>query len=123
MPGDTMVVGANFQKATVENALIDLYNKVYRVHQIAWSGGQLTYDKTFVPHVLHGFDPAHIALNNLNIGIDSLSYDSIATSANVRTANFTERSGLVVNDLRTQFRLDKANLYLQSLYLRLPKPN
>lgn len=121
MPGDTMVVGANFQKATVENALIDLYNKVYRVRQIAWSGGQLTYDKTFVPHVLHGFDPAHIALNNLNIGIDSLSYDSIATSANVRTANFTERSGLVVNDLRTQFRLDKANLYLQSLYLRLPK--
>ena len=48
MPGDTMVVGANFQKATVENALIDLYNKVYRVRQIAWSGGQLTYDKTFV---------------------------------------------------------------------------
>ena len=97
MPGDSMVIDANFHKAAAQNASIDLYNKVYRVDGIAWQGGSLTYDKTFVPRMGHGFDAAHIALNKLNMGVDSLSYDSTGVSVNVRTANFTEQSGLIVN--------------------------
>ena len=121
MPGDSMVIDANFHKAAAQNTSIDLYNKVYRVDGIAWQGGSLTYDKTFVPRMRHGFDVAHIALNKLNMGVDSLSYDSTGVSVNVRTANFTEQSGLIVNDLRTRFRLDSTHFYLQPFYLRMPQ--
>lgn len=121
MPGDTMVVGANFAKATVGGTAIDLYNNVYRVRQINWQGGSLAYDKTYEPKARRGFDAAHIALNKLNIGIDSLSYSDKGTSANIRAANFVERSGLTVRDVRTRFKLDSMRMYLQPLYLRMPE--
>ncbi|WP_306303139.1 translocation/assembly module TamB domain-containing protein [Prevotella falsenii] len=121
MPGDTMVVGANFAKATVGGTAIDLYNNVYRVRQIDWQGGSLAYDKTYEPKMRSGFDAAHMALGKINIGIDSLAYSDEGISANIRAANFVERSGLTVRDMRTRFKLDSMRLYLQPLYLRMPE--
>lgn len=120
MPGDTMVVGAEMVKAAISGTSIDLFKNEYKVRQIAWQGGSLSYDKTYEPKARQGFDAAHIALSKLYMGVDSFAYDSTGIVANVRTGNFTERSGLVVSDIRTHFRLDSTSLFLQPLYLRMP---
>lgn len=120
MPGDTMVVGAKFGRAALTKTNIDLLKKSYRVQSLNWQSGMLTYDMMYQKRAKQGFDAAHISMTDLNLGVDSLAYDSTGIAANIRTANFKEKSGLIVNDLRTNFRLDANRFYLTPLYLRMP---
>lgn len=121
LPHDSMVVKAYFGKANAKKTHIDLYNKVYSTASVDWQNGALNYDRPYEPKERQGFDAAHIAMRELNLGLDTLRYDSLQMAMGVRTANFKEKSGLCVTDFRTLFTLDEKKFYLQNLYAKMPQ--
>ena len=52
--------------------------------------------KTMYDHAKTGFDAAHIAMQDVNLGIDSFLYAAPKIRLRVRTANMKEKSGLIV---------------------------
>ncbi len=120
LPGDTMSVRANFKKAMANGAELFLQDNIYKVANVDWQGGEFNYDQNYVRHASSGFDAAHIAMREVNLGIDSFFYAAPKIQLRVRTANMKEQSGLVVNDLRGPFSMDSTSINLPDLYLCLP---
>ena len=120
MPGDTMSVRANFNKGMVKGAELLLHDNIYKVANIDWQGGDFSYDKNYVQHAKAGFDAAHIAMQDINLGIDSFLYAAPKIRLRVRTANMKEKSGLIVKDFRSSFSMDSISINLPNMYVRLP---
>ena len=120
MPGDTMSVRANFNKGMVKGAELLLHDNIYKVANIDWQGGDFSYDKNYVRHAKAGFDAAHIAMEDINLGIDSFLYAAPKIRLRVRTANMKEKSGLIVKDFRGPFSMDSTSINLPNMYVRLP---
>lgn len=119
MPGDTLRVAAAIDKAAVEQADIDLLHEAYRVGRIDWRGGTADYDNRFKPQ-MKGLDYNHLSLSDIHISIDSLDYHAPALALILRQCGMKEKSGLVVSQLQTRFRLDSLSLHLPQLVLRTP---
>lgn len=121
LPGDTMSVRAQFGNAVAQKAQLQLKDNTYKVAKLDWHGGALQYDQNYQPLAPTGFDAAHISLNKLNLGMDGFSYAGTTLAANIRAANFTERSGLTVNAFQGHFRMDSTCIALQNLRLTMPQ--
>ena len=120
LPGDTMSVHAHFTKAAAKGTELLLHDNIYKVANVDWQGGGFSYDQNHVSRVRQGFDAAHIAMRDVNIGIDSFLYAAPKLSLRVRTANLREQSGFVLKDFRGRFAMDSTRLSLPGLYLRMP---
>ncbi|MFC2513098.1 MAG: hypothetical protein ACFNWT_08780, partial [Prevotella denticola] len=120
LPGDTMSVHARFTKAVAKGSELLLHVNIYKVADLDWQGGTFSYDQNYVRRVRQGFDAAHMAMRDVNIGIDSFLYAAPKLSLRVRTANFRERSGLVLNDFRGAFAMDSTRIRLPGLRLQMP---
>ena len=120
LPGDTMSVHARFTKAVAKGTELLLHDNIYKVADLDWQGGTFSYDQNYVRRVSQGFDAAHMAMRDVNIGIDSFLYAAPKLSLRVRTANFRERSGLVLNDFRGAFAMDSTRIRLPGLRLQMP---
>ncbi|WP_028896341.1 translocation/assembly module TamB domain-containing protein [Prevotella sp. HUN102] len=120
LPGDTMSVRANFEKAAAKNTELALDKSIYKVSSLDWNGGSLNYDLNYEPRARRGFDASYIAMSELNIGVDSFVYAAPKIAARVRTANFKEKSGLVIQDFRGPFSMDSVAIHLPEMYLKMP---
>ena len=119
LPGDTLQVGGYLGRAVAREALIDIGQNIYKVGSLDWYDGALTYDDRSAPAV-NGLDYNHIALSNIRLGIDSISYTPQGTSLFVRQTVLKEKSGLEVTELTGGMRLDSAfnSIQVPSLTLR-----
>lgn len=120
LPGDTMKVRANFNKANVKEALIDLLHNRYLVSQLDWNGGTLEYHQTYQPRSKQGFDANHISLRNVFIGVDSLNYAQPDLRLNIRQARFIDQSGLAINQAKGYFTLSDSAISLDNFVLKMP---
>ncbi len=120
MPGDTMSLHARFGDAVAQRAQLLLHDNIYKVGSLDWQGGAFSYDLNYEPHARRGFDAAHIAIRDVNLGVDSFLYAAPLLSLRVRAANLREQSGLTLNDLRGPFIMDSVGISLPDLYLRMP---
>ena len=120
MPGDTMSVRANFKKAMATGTELLLHDNIYKVANIDWQGGEFSYDQNYVRHASSGFDAAHIAMHDVNLGLDSFLYAAPKIRLRVRTANMKEKSGLIVKDFRGPFSMDSTSINLPDMYFQLP---
>lgn len=118
MPGDTMSVRAQMTKALAKNTYLDLHQGLYKVHKLDWNGGALNYDQNFVKPQQSGFDASHIALSDVDIGIDDLFYCAPKLAVNIRKARFKEKSGLEVTEFSGPFKLDDKQIMLPDMKLR-----
>ena len=75
LPGDTLNVATYMAHAVAHEAIIDTGNSIYKVKEIDWQGGSLTYDDRWTPAV-KGFDYNHIAMSDISLKADSFSYSS-----------------------------------------------
>lgn len=119
MPGDTLQINAYMGKAIAKRADIDLEHEVYKVGAFDWTDGKLNYDNRFEPRI-KGLDYNHIALQDINVGIDSLFFKSPATSLVLRQCNLKEKSGITITNMQTRLQLDSLKLKLPSLQLQTP---
>ena len=121
LPGDTLNVKAYMGRAVARGANIDLGTSIYKVESLDWHNGMLAYDNRVEPEV-KGLDTNHIALRDIRLGIDSISYTPQGTSFFVRQTALKEKSGLEITELSGGVNLDSAfnNVQLPSFKLRTP---
>ncbi|MBO6032422.1 MAG: translocation/assembly module TamB domain-containing protein [Prevotella sp.] len=122
LPGDTLNVDAYMGHAVAKEANIDLGESIYQVSSLRWSDGRLKYDNRFEPNVA-GLDYNHIALTDISLGIDSISYTPAGTSFYIHHTSLKEKSGLEVTDLKGGVRLDSAFNKIQIPALALKTPD
>ena len=121
LPGDTLNVKAYMGRAVARGANIDLGTSIYKVESLDWHNGMLAYDNRVEPEV-KGLDTNHIALRDIRLGIDSISYTPQGTTFFVRQTALKEKSGLEITELSGGVKLDSAfnNVQLPSFKLRTP---
>ncbi len=121
MPGDSMRIGTSVGRASLRGGHFDTGRSFYAVNRFVIDHSAASYDVPQASRQLHGIDPNHIAVDQLRLRIDSLSYDS-AGRLGVRLdhLSFSERSGLNVDRLSGRVALDTLGLRLPRLTLTTP---
>ena len=123
MPLDTLALSARLQEARIEEASADLGRQDYACNLFRLMGASLTYDAAPADTSslsLPGFDPAHIALRDLRVGIDSVRLAGRQMNAFIREFSLNERSGLSVTSLSGSLTADSAQIRIPSLRLTTP---
>ena len=120
MPGDTLKVGAYIADANVCDGLFDLHEGIYQTGKVNLKGGLLSYDNCFEPEQ-SGLDYNHIALSNVNIGIDSLKYSTPDLFVKISSASLKEKSGLQLTHLSGIVKMDSTTLYVQNMLASMPE--
>ena len=122
LPGDTLHIDTYLGHAVAQEANIDIGKNIYKVSSLRWNDGKLSYDNRFEPAVA-GLDYNHIALMDIHLGIDSISYTPQGTSFYIRNTSLKEKSGLEISKLEGGVRLDSAFNKIQIPALALKTPD
>lgn len=117
MPGDSMRVGAYFGKLEVDDGDVDLGLSSYRVKRLLLKNSAVRYDLPFCRPV-KGFDYNHLNLSQLNLRVDTFSFNKGVIGAGISGIRFTEKSGLKLASLQGSFQLDSAGIRLPEMKLR-----
>jgi len=119
MPEDSLRLSTYINKAGLRDGLVDLGISRYTVGNFNLDNTVLNYDADDNQPVT-GFDPAHIALNNLNTDIRSIVYQDKEIQVDIRSFSAEERSGLIVSSLEGKVNSDNINISIPELKLETP---
>ena len=122
LPGDTLTVQARLGDVAASDGRFDLLSGHYSVGSLQWRDGAVSYDDASQP-ATQGLDPAHLALTDIALHIDSIDYAATPATAltlNIRQLTLHEKSGLHITELRGPVRLDSARVQLPQFVLRTP---
>ena len=122
MPGDTLNVKGYLGLAVARGADIDLDHSTYRIASFDWHDGALQYDNRFEPDA-KGLDYNHLALTDIRLGLDSISYSPAGTSLYIRRTALKEKSGLEIKDLNGGLRFDSTFTHMTIPALALKTPD
>ncbi len=103
MPDDSIRTGGHIGEAILKDAEADLGRNVYGWQKFMLSGASATYymgSGDAVP----GFDPSHILVRDIRLGVDSVFYGEKKLSATIRECSLSERSGLRIDTLAGRMR-------------------
>lgn len=119
LPADSMRVAAHVAEATVDGAEADLKNLRYGLRSFLLSGASVKYDSgTAEP--AEGFDPDHIALRDICVGIDSVLWRGRNMNAVIREFSMNDRSGLSVTSLTGRLFANDTLIRVPNLRLLTP---
>lgn len=114
MPLDSMNLHAQVGRAELADAAVDLKRQAYGWTKFLLDETSLRYNVGEQPAPdAAGFDPSHIALRDIRVGIDSVYYCGREMNAVIREFSMNERSGLSVTSLT-------GNLFADSTLIRIP---
>lgn len=119
LPADTMRMAAHIGEAAVNDVSADLHRQMYGLKSFLLTGTSLNYDTGSAPTVT-GFDPSHIALRDIRIGIDSVLYRGHDINAVIREFSMNERSGLSITSLTGRVSADSAVIRVPEFRLLTP---
>ena len=119
MPLDSMNVSARLGDVRLEDAVVNLKEQLYAWRRFQLQNTTVNYD-TGNSQPLEGFDASHIALRDLNIGIDSVLAHGKDLKAIIRQFSLNERSGLSVTSLTGRLEADSSVIRIPSLQLSTP---
>lgn len=68
-----------------------------------------------------GIDYSHMDLKNINLDAEDLKYSSNNSSGTINAFSVQDKSGLVVQSLKTDFQYTDKGAYLKNLYLKTPQ--
>ncbi|MGZ5243562.1 MAG: translocation/assembly module TamB domain-containing protein [Bacteroidia bacterium] len=92
------------------------------VKYIVINDGNLFYDQQNKPPYAHeGVDWKHIDVKDINGKISFLALNGPDIGLTVQTLNFNEKSGFVLEDLRTSMTYTKHQMEFNNLYIRTPE--
>lgn len=121
MPGDSMRISADLGKAALRKGTFDTGRNNYAIHSLELRQCAATYDVPFEKRIPAGIDPNHLALADLTLLLDTLSYTSQGTlSAGIRALKVKEKCGLHVQRLQGSVYMDSTQLRLPTFSLRTP---
>ena len=112
-------LSTSIPKACLTDGFIDLGQTQYRVTQFQLTQSTLAYaNKNEI--VSSGFDPSHIAFQNINIQLDSLLYKGKEIQGQIKQFTADERSGLSITSLTGDIYSDSATISIPELLLKTP---
>ena len=125
MPGDTMQVALRLNALEAEGGDIDLHKGRYKIAHVGMKDCAVRYDNNFERYATSGFDANHIALNDIQLAIDSIDYwmgDSLlpgnkgnmTASARIRQCSMKEQSGITLKSLAANIDLDTTQVHLDA---------
>lgn len=79
-----------------------------------------TLNNTTMPVVNYGMDYGHLDIKKINITAENLFYNIDTIAASFKTANLTEKSGFVLNELNADFLFTNKGTSLKNLYIKTP---
>ncbi len=120
LPVDSMRMAAHVDEASVNDVSADLKQQFYGLRSFLLTGASVNYD-TGSTLPADGFDPSHIALRDIRIGIDSVLYRGRNMNAVIREFSMNERSGLSVTSLTGRVFADSTLIRVP--YFRLLTPH
>lgn len=127
MPLDSMRIAARLGNAEIVDATADLKQQSYGWRMFQLSGTSVNYDtgNLSVPDSIAlqpvaGFDPSHIALRDIHIGIDSVMYHGRDINAVIRKCSMYDRSGLSITSLTGRLSADSTVIKVPLLQLLTP---
>ena len=123
MPLDSLRLSARLGEARIDEAEADLGRQAYGWQKFLLAGTDLEYDSGTpldTTGVSEGFDPSHIAVRDVRIGIDSVRYEGRQMNAVIREFSLYERSGLSVTSLTGRLTADSTLIRVPALQLQTP---
>lgn len=91
-----------------------------KIEKINLSKGKLRYDVKSEPQTPHEFNASHIHISDLKAEVELPSIDTENFKGTITNLSFSEQSGLIVKDLKTDVRSEKSIFYLDGTELNLP---
>ena len=79
------------------------------------------YDDNNVIVIKNGIDYNHLNIKNLNLDAQKLDYSSKIISGKVNSLSVNEKSGLIIENLKTDFYYGQKKAFLKNLFLKTPK--
>lgn len=135
MPGDTLRMAAHLGEARLSDGTFDTGKAYYAFRSLTLQEGfvNMLSGENEVPFFswLHkmppvlprtgAFNPNDIAISNLSLAIDSLSFDSAATlRTGIHHITFAEQSGFEVKELSGKVYMDSVRLQVPALRFTTP---
>lgn len=91
------------------------------VDEIDLTNNHLKFDNDNSPRQPRGMDFAHLDVNGLIINASNLELTPVAYKGSVNNIAFTEQSGFVLHELKTDFIYNEKGAGLNNLYLKTDK--
>ena len=107
LPGDTLQVTAHLGETKARNGSFDFGKKDYRLGQFEWKGGRFKYDDRSQPQQTEGMDYSHLSLNEINMALDSVSFNDKGLLLRVKEAAMKEKSGMELRELSGSMALER----------------
>lgn len=82
---------------------------------------ELVYNNTAVAPTQNGMDFNHLDFSDLNLEVANFKMENNEFEGKLNSAKIQEKSGLTIEELRTQFVYASQMAYLEDLYLKTPK--
>lgn len=111
MTGDTVKIGAQLTGLTARNGYFDLHKGLYEIAMLQIEKSGVQYTNSISPYpTTQRLDPNHIVLSDIDTKIDSISILASNISLNVNSLSLKERSGLIVDKMKADVRVDSTRL-------------
>ena len=122
MPLDSLRLTARLGHVRLDEAEADLGRGIYGWQKFLLTNTSLGYDMggQVADSAAVGFDPSHIAVRDVRIGIDSVRYAGREMKAVIRECSLNERSGLSIASLTGRLLADSALIRVPDLQLLTP---
>lgn len=92
-----------------------------KVNSVELKKLNFSFDDDNATKLANGMDYSHLNLKNLNLDAEKIKYSEKLISGSINSFSASEQSGLVVNNLKTDFYYSTTVSYLKNLYLKTPK--
>lgn len=117
VPEDSVWMGSHVAEATINGAQVDLGRELYGLKHLHASGTSLNYDLGSAKPTV-GLDLSHIAIREINMGIDSVLYRGRNINAVIRECSLNERSGLSIASMTGRLFANDSAINIPSLKLK-----
>lgn len=92
----------------------------FKSNNLSIKNSSFSLDNTSMPKEKYGMDYGHMGMTDLNIEATNFLFNTDTTLATINQGSFKEKSGFVLNALKTNFLYTNTGTSLTNLYLKTP---
>src|SRR5574344_1073319 len=120
LPKDMLYCSAYLRNADALGIRLSTKEPWYSVDFLNIIDGKVQYDSGKAVKRSHEFNPSHLLLRDIQLGVTSFYMYHKTMKAVIRKCSFYDRSGLTVSNLQANFRTDNDKIYLPDFNLQTP---
>ena len=90
-------------------------NRRFKIEQLKIDDLSFSYQNIGTEHRVYGVDFNHIELNRFGLSLNDLILDSSDIKANIVGLSFSEKSGLIINEMSSKLRISDKQIQLSGL--------